>query len=91
MRMLGLSFLVVTGALAACAGPADPSAPATPGVDRTGSLVKLPDGPQPTLTYLTPDQFSRTPGQSVGAAFAHSVPTPVPPTPEAEPETPAQQ
>ena len=83
MRMLGLSLLVAAGALAACAGPADPSAPATATAYRTGSRVPQPDVATPTLTYYTPDQFGHTPGQTVGAAIAHSVPTPVPPPPEA--------
>ena len=79
MRLPALTLLVATAVLAACAGPADPSAPATPGVYRTGSLVRQPDGPTPTLTYYTADQFNQAPGQTIGSVIAHSVPTPVPP------------
>ncbi|HLZ65399.1 MAG TPA: hypothetical protein VKQ29_04160 [Aliidongia sp.] len=82
MRMLGLSLLAVAGTLAACAGPADTSSPAAPSVYRTGSLVRQPDGPTPTLTYYTPDQFARSPDQTIGGTIRHSVPTPVPPPPE---------
>lgn len=86
MRLLGLSLLVVSGALAACAGPADPSAASVPSVYRTGSLVKQPDVPQPTLTYYTPRQFAQSPDQTIGGTIAHSVPTPVPPPPEPAPQ-----
>ena len=86
MRMLGLSLLAAAGALAACAGPADPSASATPLAYRTGSLIKQPDVVQPTMTYYTQDQFALSPDQTISGTIRHSVPTPVPPPPEAVPQ-----
>jgi hypothetical protein len=86
MRMLGVSLLVAAGALAACAGPADPSASATPTAYRIGSRLKQPDVVQPTVTYYTQDQFALSPDQTVSGTIRHSVPTPVPPPPEVAPQ-----
>jgi hypothetical protein len=80
MRMLNSMLLAAAAAtLAACAGPADPSAPTPPNVYRTGSLVRQPDGPQPDMSYYTSSQLAQSPNQTLGGAIAHSVPTPVPP------------
>lgn len=84
MRLLGLSLLVVCGALAACAGPADPSAP--PMVYRTGSLIKQPDVAQPDMSYYGRTELNRSPDQSVTGAIRHSPATPVPPPPESAPQ-----
>jgi hypothetical protein len=86
MRKLGVSLLVAAGALAACAGPADPSAPATPTVYRTGSLIRQPDVPQPDMTYYTRNELARSPDQTVTGAIVHSPATIVPPPPEASPQ-----
>jgi len=81
MRMLGLTLLVATTALSACAGPADPTASGTDGAMayRTGSRVKQPDAVQPNLSYYGPDQLSQSPNQTVSGAIAHAPATPVPP------------
>jgi hypothetical protein len=83
MRLLGVTVIAAAAAtLAACAGPADPSAAANPPVYRTGSLLPQPNVAQPNMTYYGQDQLARSPNWTVGGAIAHSVPTAVPPAPE---------
>ena len=82
MRMLGLMLVVATVGLAACAGPADPSAADASSVYRVGSRIKQPDTVQPNVTYYGQDQIANSPNFKVSGVLAHSVPTPVPPPPE---------
>lgn len=82
MRMLGLTLLAATAAIAACAGPSDPGATDQAMAYRTGSRVKQPDAIQPDMAYYGADQLSHSPDQTITGAIAHAPATPVPPTPQ---------
>jgi len=81
MRMQGLTLLIATAALVACAGPTPPGSE-TALAYRTGSRLPQPNVAQPDMTYYNPEQLGKSPDQTIGRVIEHAVPTAVPPADE---------